>query len=54
MYLEVLKEEERYDCCFRRLNDSKKGTTDTSSGYKLTNKVRLVHIKVKIQQERSI
>ena len=36
MYLEVLKEIERYGWYFWRLNDSKKAMVDAFSGYKLT------------------
>ena len=42
MYLEVLKQEERCDWSFRRLNDSKKATADAFSGYKLKSKVCLL------------
>ena len=52
MYLEVLKQEERYGWCFRRLNDSRKGTYDAFSGYKLTSQVSVLSLEVKLQQKK--
>ena len=50
MYIEILKQEERYSRCFRRLNDSKNGTADAYSGYKLTSTMCLVYLEVKVKE----
>ena len=48
MYLEVLKQEERYGWCFWRLNDRKKGTADAYSSYKQASMVYVVYLEVKL------
>ena len=52
MCLEILKQEERFGLRFWKLNDRKKGTTNVSSSYKLTSKLCLVYLEVKLQQNR--
>ena len=49
MYLEVLNQEERFGLCFCRLNDRDKGTTNAFSSHKLTTKLCLVYLEVKIE-----
>ena len=53
MHLEVFKQEKSYDCCFRRLSDSRKGTANAFNCYRLTSKVCLVYLQVKMQQRSS-
>ena len=52
MYLEVLKHEEMFDLCFKTLNGNKKGMTQAVRVYTLTCKLRLMYLKVKLQQDR--
>ena len=52
-YLQDLKREKRFRCCFRRLNAKKKGKAKTFGTYKLTRKLYLVYLEVKLQQHRS-
>ena len=52
MYLDVLKEEERYGWCSWRLNDSMKGTRDAFRGYKEKSKVCSFYLEVKLHQDR--
>ena len=49
MYVEILKQEETLGLCFLRLNDRKKNTTNAFSCYKLTSKLCLVYLEVKLQ-----
>ena len=51
MYLEVLKQERKFGWPFWRLNDRKKGTTKDFSSYKLTSKLCLMYLEVKLQQD---
>ena len=46
MYLEVLKQEERFGLQFQRLNDKKKGMTQAFSSYKLTSEMCMVYLKL--------
>ena len=52
MYLEVSKHEEMFDLCFKTLNGNKKGMTQAVRVYTLTCKLRLMYLKVKLQQDR--
>ena len=52
MYLEVLKQEQRFGLRFWKLNDKEKGMTKIFRGKKLTSKLCLVHLQVKLQQNR--
>ena len=51
-YLEDLKEEKRFGLCFWKLHDRKKVTDKTFSTYKLTSKLRLVYLEVKLHTGR--
>ena len=53
MYLEVLKQEKKFAWHFLRLNDKKKCMTNAFRGKKLTTKLCVVYIQVKLQQSRS-
>ena len=48
MYLQVLKETEKFGLCFSMLNERKKGTTNTFSSYKLSSKLYLVFLEIKL------
>ena len=50
MYLEVLKQEEKFGLCFWSLHDRKKGTTKAFNSFKLTRKPFLVYLQVKLEQ----
>ena len=50
MYLEILKQEKRFGLCLWTLNEWRKGTTNDFSSYKLTSKMSLVYLEVKLQQ----
>ena len=52
MYLEVLIQEERFRLCFWRVNDTNKNMTKAVSGSKLASKLYIVHLEVKVQQNR--
>ena len=52
MYLEILKQEEVFSLQFWSLNDMQKGTTNAFSIYKLTTKLCLDQLDVKLQQNR--
>ena len=52
MYLEILKQEEKFSLRFWRLRDRKKDTINAFSSYKLTSKLYLVNLVVKLQQNR--
>ena len=55
MYLEALKQEERFELFelrLRRLNERRKSTTNAFSSYKLRSKLCLVYLEVKQQQNR--
>ena len=52
MYLEILKQEERFDLRFWSLNNTEKGTTNAFSSYKLTSKHCYAYSDVKLQQDR--
>ena len=48
MYLEIFKLEERFGLCFWRLSDKKKGTTKTLGSYKVTSKLCVMYLDVKL------
>ena len=48
MYLEVLKKEEKFGSFFRRLRDREKGMNNIFSSYKLTRKLSVVYLEVKL------
>ena len=52
MYLEVLKQEERFGVYFWRLNDREKGTANAFSSNKLKSRLCLVYLEVKLQKDR--
>ena len=52
MYLEALKEEEMFHLRFSRLHDRRKSTTNAFDSYKLTNKLCLLYLEVKLTQNR--
>ena len=49
MYLKVLKQQEMFGLRFCRLNGKQKGMTDALSSYKLTKKLCVVYLEVKLQ-----
>ena len=51
MYLEALKEEERFVLLFLRLNDKERAMNNAFSGYKLTSKLFLLYLEVKLQDK---
>ena len=52
MYLEALKQKEWFGLCFWSLHDTKKGTTNAFSSYKLTSKLCLLYLEVKLKQNK--
>ena len=50
MHLEVLKEEEMFGLPFLGLNDKEKGLTNAFTCKKLTSKLYLVYLDVKLQE----
>ena len=52
MYLEHLKQQERFGLCIWSLKDRENCTTNASCSYKLTSKLCLVHLDVKLHQNR--
>ena len=52
MYLEILKQGETFCLRFWKLKDNRKGTTTTFSSYKLTRKLCLVYLDLKLQEDR--
>ena len=52
MYLEVLEHEERFNLQFQILNGYRKGIIQAFSSYKLTRKWCMIHLKIKLQQDR--
>ena len=52
MYLEVLKQEEKFGLRFWKLNQRQKGTTNAFRVKKLTNKLCLLYLEVKLQGNR--
>ena len=51
MHFEVLKQEEKFGLRFWMLNDRGKGMINTLSKKKLTSKLWLVYLQVKLQQK---
>ena len=49
---EVLKQEERFGLHFWSLNDKEKGMTNAFSSKKLTSKLCLVYLEIKLQQNK--
>ena len=49
MYLEVLKEEERFGLFLLMLNDRQKSMTNAFCSYKLTKKLCVVYLEIKLQ-----
>ena len=52
MYLELLKQVERFRLCFSRLHNEEKDMNNAFSSYELTTKLCLVYLEVKLQQNR--
>ena len=52
MHLQALKQKERFHLRFWKLNHREKGTINAFRSYKLTSKLCLVYLKVKLQQNR--
>ena len=52
MCLEDLKEEEWFHLRFWRLNNKEKGMNNAFSDYKLSSKLWLVYLEVKLRQTR--
>ena len=50
MYLKFSMQQERFGLCFWNLNDREKGTTNAFNSYKLTSKLCLMHLQVKLQR----
>ena len=53
MYLEVLKQQERLGLRFQRLNHGKKNRAKTFDTFKVTSKLCLVYLLVKLQHDRA-
>ena len=51
MYLEVLKQEKRHGLHFLRLKDRKKGMTKAFGSYKVTSKLCVVYLELKLEQD---
>ena len=51
MYFEVLKQKEKFGLHFWRLNKKEKGMANAFSRQKLTSKLCLVYLKVKLRQK---
>ena len=52
MYLKVLKQQERFGLRSQRLNDRKKVRAKAFGSYKVTSKLCLVYLVVKLQHDR--
>ena len=52
MYLEVLQQEEMFNLRFWRIKQLHKGMNNAFSSYKLTSKICLLYLEVKLQQNR--
>ena len=52
MHLDVLKQEEKFDLRFWTLKDKEKGMTNVFSGRKLTSKLCLVYLEVKLEKNK--
>ena len=52
MYLDLLKQPEMFGLSVCRLNDREKGMTNFFTNKKLTSKLCLVYLEVKLQQSR--
>ena len=52
MYLDLLKQPEMFGLSVWRLNDREKGMTNFFTNKKLTSKLCLVYLEVKLQQNR--
>ena len=52
MYLEVFQQEERLCLRFQRLSDRKRGRNKAFGSYKVTRKLFLVYLVVKLQHDR--
>ena len=48
MYNDLLKQKERFGLPFSRLQNKEKGMANALSGYKLTSKLCLVYLEVKL------
>ena len=42
--------QERYGCCFYRINDSNKCTENTFNVYRLLSKISLVNVEVNLEE----
>ena len=52
MYLEALKQEERFHLRFSSLNYKEKGINNVFGSYNVTSKLWLFYLEVKLQQHR--
>ena len=52
IYLEALKHQESYGCCFWRLNDIEKVTRANFTGCKALSKVESMYLEVKLKEAK--